>query len=71
MRPTVPPTRRGSNAAKHYDREQLTALVSLIAIINASSRLCVITGSPGATTSPASSDNEDSPAWRERHELSA
>ena len=44
---------------------------SLIALINASNRLGVITGGPAATTSPASSDNEDSPVWKERHELSA
>ena len=28
-------------------------------------------GSPAATTSPASPDNEDSPVWKERHELAS
>ena len=32
-----------ANAAKHYDEEQLAALVCLIALINASNRLGVIT----------------------------
>jgi len=35
-----------ANAAKHYDGEQLTALVSLIALINAFNRLNVITQQP-------------------------
>ncbi|HTU72552.1 MAG TPA: carboxymuconolactone decarboxylase family protein [Trebonia sp.] len=35
-----------ANAAKHYDEEQLTALVSLIALINAYNRLNVITQQP-------------------------
>ena len=43
---------------------------SLIARINASDRLGVITGGP-ATTSPTSSDNEDSLVWKECHELNA
>lgn len=34
------------NAAKHYDEEQLTALVFLIAMINAANRLNVITRQP-------------------------
>ncbi|MEU5042617.1 carboxymuconolactone decarboxylase family protein [Streptomyces griseorubiginosus] len=34
------------NAAKHYDEEQLLALVSLIAVINAFNRLNVITQQP-------------------------
>lgn len=34
------------NAAKHYDEEQLLALVSLIAIINAYNRLNVLTQQP-------------------------
>jgi len=34
------------NAAKHYDEEQLVALVSLIAVINAFNRLNVITQQP-------------------------
>jgi AhpD family alkylhydroperoxidase len=35
-----------ASAAKHYDEEQLTALVSLIALINAYNRLNVITRQP-------------------------
>jgi AhpD family alkylhydroperoxidase len=35
-----------ANAAKHYDEEQLTALVSLIALINAFNRLNVIVRQP-------------------------
>ncbi|WP_433259866.1 carboxymuconolactone decarboxylase family protein [Actinosynnema sp. CS-041913] len=35
-----------ANAAKHYDEEQLTALVSLIALINAYNRLNVIVQQP-------------------------
>ena len=53
-----------ANAAKHYDAEQLAALVSLIALINASNRRASSPASPAATTSPASSDNEDSPVWK-------
>ncbi|MER6246993.1 carboxymuconolactone decarboxylase family protein [Streptomyces griseorubiginosus] len=34
------------NAAKHYDEEQLLALVSLIAVINAFNRLNVLTRQP-------------------------
>jgi len=34
------------NAAKHYDEEQLLALVSLIAVINAFNRLNVMTQQP-------------------------
>ena len=46
------PTRTGGsdevweNAAKHYDEEQLLALVSLIAVINAFNRLNVMTQQP-------------------------
>jgi AhpD family alkylhydroperoxidase len=36
-----------ANAAKHYDEDQLGALVSLIAVINAFNRLNVITQRPG------------------------
>ena len=46
-----------ANAAKHYDDDQLAALVSLIAEINAWNRLNVITRRPLGTTSPASGDN--------------
>jgi AhpD family alkylhydroperoxidase len=36
-----------ANAAKHYDEEQLAALVTIIALINATNRLAVITGMEG------------------------
>lgn len=41
-----------ANAAKHYDDEQLMALVSQIAIINAFNRLNVITRQPGGDYQP-------------------
>ena len=41
-----------ANAAKHYDEEQLAALVSLIAEINAWNRLNVITRRPGGDYQP-------------------
>ncbi|MGH3066948.1 MAG: carboxymuconolactone decarboxylase family protein [Streptosporangiaceae bacterium] len=41
-----------ANAARHYDEEQLAALVSLIALINASNRLGVITGQSGGGYQP-------------------
>jgi AhpD family alkylhydroperoxidase len=41
-----------ANAAKHYDEEQLAALVSLIALINATNRLGVITRQPGGDYQP-------------------
>ncbi len=41
-----------ANAAKHYDDEQLAALVSLIAEINAWNRLNVITRRPGGDYQP-------------------
>ncbi|MEV8020373.1 carboxymuconolactone decarboxylase family protein [Streptomyces sp. NPDC086554] len=41
-----------ANAAKHYDEEQLGALVSVIAIINAFNRLNVITQRPGGDYEP-------------------
>ncbi|MCX4672580.1 carboxymuconolactone decarboxylase family protein [Streptomyces sp. NBC_01381] len=41
-----------ANAAKHYDEEQLGALVSVIAIINAFNRLNVITQRPGGDYRP-------------------
>jgi AhpD family alkylhydroperoxidase len=37
-----------ANAAKHYDEDQLAALVSTIAIINAFNRMNVIVGQPTA-----------------------
>ena len=41
-----------ANAAKHYDEDQLAALVSLIAEINAWNRLNVITRQPGGSYQP-------------------
>jgi len=41
-----------ANAAKHYDDEQLAALVSLIALINTYNRLNVITQHPGGDYQP-------------------
>ena len=40
------------NVAKHYDDDQLAALVSLIALINAYNRLNVITRRPGGDYQP-------------------
>lgn len=41
-----------ANAAKHYDEEQLAALVSLIALINAANRLNVIVQQPAGDYRP-------------------
>jgi AhpD family alkylhydroperoxidase len=41
-----------ANAAKHYDDDQLAALVSLIALINAYNRLNVITQQPAGDYKP-------------------
>lgn len=41
-----------ANAARHYDEEQLVALVSLIALINTFNRLNVITRRPGGDYRP-------------------
>jgi AhpD family alkylhydroperoxidase len=41
-----------ANAAKHYDDDQLAALVSLIALINAYNRLNVILRRPGGDYQP-------------------
>jgi AhpD family alkylhydroperoxidase len=41
-----------ANAAKHYDEEQLAALVALIALINTYNRLNVITGQVGGDYTP-------------------
>jgi AhpD family alkylhydroperoxidase len=41
-----------ANAAKHYDEEQLAALVCLIALINATNRLGVITQMHGGDYQP-------------------
>ncbi len=40
------------NAAKHYDEDQLTALVGLIALINTYNRLNVITKQPAGSYQP-------------------
>lgn len=45
-----------ANAAKHYDDEQLAALVSLIAVINAFNRLNVITRQVGGDYRPGQFD---------------
>ncbi len=50
-----------ANAAKHYDEEQLAALVCAIALINAFNRGTSSPSSPPATTRSASSDSEE---WR-------
>jgi AhpD family alkylhydroperoxidase len=41
-----------ANAAKHYDDDQLGALVCLIALINTYNRLSVITRQPGGSYQP-------------------
>ena len=41
-----------ANAAKHHDDDQLAALVSLIALINAYNRMNVITRQPGGDYQP-------------------
>jgi AhpD family alkylhydroperoxidase len=41
-----------ANTAKHYDEEQLAALVSLIALINAYNRMNVISQQPGGDYQP-------------------
>ncbi|TMR93126.1 carboxymuconolactone decarboxylase family protein [Nonomuraea basaltis] len=41
-----------ANAAKHYDEEQLAALMVLIALINANNRLGVINRQPGGDYQP-------------------
>jgi alkylhydroperoxidase family enzyme len=41
-----------ANAAKHYDDDQLAALVALIAGINAWNRLNIITRQPGGDYQP-------------------
>ncbi|WP_055588340.1 carboxymuconolactone decarboxylase family protein [Peterkaempfera griseoplana] len=41
-----------ANAAKHYDEDQLTALVSLIAVINAYNRLNVVVQQPAGDYQP-------------------
>ncbi|GLZ07995.1 alkyl hydroperoxide reductase AhpD [Actinomadura sp. NBRC 104412] len=45
-----------ANAAKHYDEEQLAALVSLIAVINAFNRVNVITRQPAGDYQPGQFD---------------
>jgi AhpD family alkylhydroperoxidase len=41
-----------ANAAKHYDEDQLAALVCLVALINTYNRLNVITRQPGGSYQP-------------------
>ncbi len=41
-----------ANAAKHYDEDQLAALVAVIAVINAWNRLNIITGQPAGDYQP-------------------
>jgi AhpD family alkylhydroperoxidase len=41
-----------ANAAKHYDEDQLAALVSLIALINAANRVNVIVQQPAGDYQP-------------------
>ena len=41
-----------ANAAEHFDDEQLTALVSVIALINTFNRLNIITRRPGGDYEP-------------------
>ncbi|MER5349375.1 carboxymuconolactone decarboxylase family protein [Kitasatospora sp. NPDC002551] len=41
-----------ANAAKHYDEEQLAALISLIAVINAYNRINVINRQPAGSYQP-------------------
>ena len=41
-----------ANAAKHYDDDQLAALVSLIALINAYNRMNVIVQQPAGDYQP-------------------
>jgi AhpD family alkylhydroperoxidase len=45
-----------ANAAKHYDEDQLAALVSLIALINAFNRLNVIVRQPAGDYQPGQFD---------------
>ena len=45
-----------ANAVKHYDDDQLTALVSLIAVINAFNRMNVITRQPAGHYQPGQFD---------------
>jgi AhpD family alkylhydroperoxidase len=45
-----------ANAARHYDEEQLAALVSLIALINAYNRMNVITKQPAGDHQPGQFD---------------
>jgi AhpD family alkylhydroperoxidase len=45
-----------ANAARHYDEDQLAALVSLIALINAYNRMNVITKQPAGDHQPGQFD---------------
>ena len=55
-----------ANVAKHYDDEQLAALVSLIALINAYNRLNVIIRKRAAAISPASGGDGLTAGWAAR-----
>jgi alkylhydroperoxidase family enzyme len=48
----VKPDEAWANAAKHYDDEQLAALVALIALINTYNRMNVITQQPAGDYQP-------------------
>lgn len=49
-------------AAQHYDEDQLVALVSEIAVINAFNRVCVMTQQPGGHYQPAGASQPDAEA---------
>ena len=53
-----------ANAAKYYDADQLAALVTTIAVINAYNRLNVMLRTRAVTTSPASGHYVGAPAGR-------
>ena len=46
------PTRPGIRYARHYDDDQIAALVSLVALINAANRLAVIVHQRGGAYEP-------------------
>jgi hypothetical protein len=54
----VLPIEPRAGAAKHYDEDQLAALVSLIALINACNRVNVIVQQPAGDYETDQSDNE-------------
>ena len=51
------------NAAKHYDDDQLAALVAQIALINAFNRINVITKQPGGDYEPGQSNQHTRSAY--------